>query len=140
MLRHKKKANKMKGTRNHGRGAAKHGRGGGSKKGRGSVKRGRNRLYIMKYEPERMPYHKSNIGFVSEMQKRTKYKTINIGDLSKLSNDKEIDVTKYGYTKVLGGGKLEKPLIVKAPLFSGSAKEKIQKAGGKALLIGEKGE
>lgn len=139
MQRHKKKSSKMKGTRNHGRGAAKHGRGGGSRKKRGSVKRGRNRLFIMKYEPERMPYHKDNIGFNSEMQKRTKYKTINVKDLSKLG-DKEIDVTQYGYTKVLGGGDIEKPLIVKAPLFSETAKEKIQKAGGKALVIGEKGE
>ena len=37
--------------------------------------------------------------------------------------------------KVLGNGKLEKALTVKAAAFSGSAKEKIESAGGKAEVI-----
>jgi large subunit ribosomal protein L15 len=38
--------------------------------------------------------------------------------------------------KVLGEGEMKRPLIVKAHAFSASAKEKIEKAGGKAEVIG----
>ena len=41
---------------------------------------------------------------------------------------------KYGL-KVLSNGKLEKKLTVKAAAFSESAKEKIEKAGGKAEVV-----
>jgi large subunit ribosomal protein L15 len=37
--------------------------------------------------------------------------------------------------KVLGGGELTKSLTVKLAAFSESAKEKIEKAGGKAVVI-----
>jgi len=38
--------------------------------------------------------------------------------------------------KILGEGELTRPLIVKSHAFSSSAKEKIEKAGGKAEVIG----
>jgi large subunit ribosomal protein L15 len=37
--------------------------------------------------------------------------------------------------KILGNGKLDKKLTVKVSAFSGSAKEKIEAAGGKAEVI-----
>lgn len=37
--------------------------------------------------------------------------------------------------KVLGRGELKKALVVKAHAFSGSAKEKIEKAGGQAIVL-----
>jgi large subunit ribosomal protein L15 len=37
--------------------------------------------------------------------------------------------------KILGGGSLSKPLVIQAHLYSRSAVEKIQKAGGKAEVI-----
>jgi large subunit ribosomal protein L15 len=42
----------------------------------------------------------------------------------------------YDGVKVLGKGELSKPLTVKAHRMSGSAKEKIEKAGGQVELIG----
>ena len=41
---------------------------------------------------------------------------------------------KYGL-KVLGNGTLTKKVTVKAAAFSGSAKEKIEEAGGKAEVV-----
>jgi large subunit ribosomal protein L15 len=41
----------------------------------------------------------------------------------------------YGRVKILGHGKLSKALTVKAHKFSASAKEAIEKAGGKAEVI-----
>jgi len=46
-----------------------------------------------------------------------------------------IDVTKLGLDKVLGKGKVTKPLIIKAKSFTTSAIKKIEDAGGKAIII-----
>lgn len=56
---------------------------------------------------------------------------------SKDNTDKApvLDLTQLGYFKVLGKGTLpNKPLIVKARLFSARAEEKIKKAGGACIL------
>ena len=46
-----------------------------------------------------------------------------------------IDVTKYGYYKVLGKGKLPLPVVVKAKYFSKEAEVRIKEAGGACVLI-----
>src|SRR5262245_55826102 len=43
---------------------------------------------------------------------------------------------RYAKIKVLGNGDLTKKFVIKADFFSASAKEKIEKAGGKAELVG----
>jgi large subunit ribosomal protein L27Ae len=46
-----------------------------------------------------------------------------------------IDVTKYGYHKVLGKGVLPKiPVVVKAKFFSREAEKRIKEAGGACVL------
>lgn len=46
-----------------------------------------------------------------------------------------IDVTKYGFHKVLGKGELPNtPLVVKAKFFSREAEERIKKIGGACVL------
>jgi len=46
-----------------------------------------------------------------------------------------IDVTKYGYFKVLGAGDIHKqPVVVRAKFFSKKAERKIREAGGVAQL------
>ena len=57
---------------------------------------------------------------------------------AKTSNSDEkltIDVTKYGYYKVLGKGILPFPIIVKAKFFSREAEKRLKEAGGAAVLI-----
>src|SRR5262249_38401511 len=56
-------------------------------------------------------------------------KAVKEGDVIK------IDVTKLGYQKVLGSGKLSKPLIVQEKVFSKSAEKKLNEIGGKAEKI-----
>ena len=70
------------------------------------------------------------------------YTIVNVSDLNKFENNAVVDVNalkeagivnkvaNYGI-KVLGNGKLEKALTVKADKFSASAISKIEKAGGK---------
>lgn len=76
----------------------------------------------------------------------TKYATVNVADLNeKFESGAVIDAqalkscgllkkTLDG-VKVLGNGEITKSFTVKAAAFSGSAKEKIEKAGGKAEVI-----
>jgi large subunit ribosomal protein L27Ae len=48
----------------------------------------------------------------------------------------QIDVTQFGYFKVLGKGRLpEKPIVVKAKLISKVAEKKIKAAGGAVVLV-----
>jgi len=75
---------------------------------------------------------------------RVEYALINVGDLEGLALS-EVDLDKLveagvikdrkGGLKVLGDGELTKPVSVRANRFSASAKEKIEKAGGKADVI-----
>jgi large subunit ribosomal protein L15 len=43
---------------------------------------------------------------------------------------------KFTQVKILGNGEVTKKFVVKADKFSGSAKEKIEKAGGKVEVLG----
>ena len=73
------------------------------------------------------------------------YATVNVKDLNKYADGDVIDVTTllrdriirkaYDGLKVLGDGEISKKITVKAAIFSASAKEKIEAAGGKAEVI-----
>ncbi len=73
------------------------------------------------------------------------YAIVNVADLNKFESGAEVDVNALlqaglikkacDGVKVLGNGELEKSLTVKAAAFSASAKEKIEKAGGKAEVM-----
>jgi large subunit ribosomal protein L27Ae len=57
---------------------------------------------------------------------------------AKTNKDKalQIDVTKFGFHKVLGKGVLPKiPIVVKAKFFSRKAERKIKEVGGACVLI-----
>lgn len=88
----------------------------------------------------RLPKYQTN-----ERPNRLKWSIINLDDIEKLSNCKEItpqlllekgmiDKLNDGL-RVLGSGDLKSAVTIKANYFSKSAKEKIEKAGGKAELI-----
>ncbi len=57
---------------------------------------------------------------------------INVGDLDSMaSEDGRIDLGKM---KVLGRGKLSRPVAVTAKAFSASARAKIEEAGGEVVI------
>ncbi len=72
------------------------------------------------------------------------YAAINVGELADIQSE-EISIEslieakkvspKAKELRVLGGGNLEKAITVNARYFTASAKEKIEKAGGKAQLV-----
>ena len=71
----------------------------------------------------------------------TKYAIVNVSDLNVFENGAVIDINAllekkivrkaFDGLKVLGNGNLDKNLTVKAAIFSATAKEKIEAAGGK---------
>lgn len=84
-------------------------------------------------------------GFTNSLFKKD-YAIINLETLDKLFNDgdavsmevlleKGIVKKELNGLKVLGRGEITKKLTVKAAIFSASAKEKIEAAGGKAEVI-----
>ena len=73
------------------------------------------------------------------------YAIVNVCDLERFENDTVVDaalLTEVGLVsriddgiKILGNGELTKKLTVKAAVFSNTAKEKIEAAGGKTEVI-----
>ena len=75
------------------------------------------------------------------------YSVLNLDQLDKLGTneitpewlvEKAVIKRLRAGLKILGRGEVKGKLLVKAHRFSGSAKEAIEKAGGQAVLIGEK--
>ena len=71
---------------------------------------------------------------IINLDRLDKYESGAVVDLETLINDKVIKNPLDGL-KVLGNGEITKSLTVKAAVFSGSAKAKIEAAGGKAEVV-----
>ena len=79
----------------------------------------------------------------SNFKFRTEYNIVNVGDLERVGVE-EIDRnalikaglarSSSGLIKILGEGEVSKALTVTADKFSASAREKIEKAGGKVIV------
>ena len=76
---------------------------------------------------------------------RTEYAVVNVEDLNRFEDGAEVDFAalknaglvkkELDGVKVLGNGKLEKKLTVKAAKFSKTAQQAIEEAGGKAEVL-----
>ena len=120
----------------HGKTSARGHKGQGSRSG-SSLMRG--------FEGGQMPLHRRlpKRGFTNIF--RTEYTVLNLDRLADL-NETELTLEAFvakGYLKkrgellkILGNGELNVALTVHAHKFSKTAQEKIEKAGGKAVLIG----
>jgi len=133
--RRPKKITKLRGSRTCAGGHVKKRRGAGSRGGRGNAG-------LMKHKKSLMiklfPNHFGRYGFkrpqkVRRINKVTSIKLRDIDIITSKMGINEIDMSKFGYNKVLAGGKLTKPLTIKAKVFSKSAKERIEQYGGKII-------
>ncbi|MDR2829709.1 MAG: 50S ribosomal protein L15 [Methanobrevibacter sp.] len=145
MIRTKRKINKLRGSRSNGGGCTKKRRGAGNKGGKGKAGGKKHHWsWIVKFDPKHYGKH----GFKRNKTTVNRVIPVNLNYLDEKSEkflknlkaSKEgdsivIDVTDLGYNKVLGNGKILKPLIIKSPSFSKSAEEKIQESGGEAILF-----
>lgn len=136
-----RKTRKKRGSRTHGAGTV-----GQHRKGsKGRRKAGRHKegwTYIIKHEPD----YFGKKGFKSQQSLGQKLKLVNVGELEelvrkqadkKLVEKKEgkvlLDLNKLGYDRLLGKGKIAKPVLVRAASYSQLAAKKIEDAGGRIL-------
>jgi len=136
-LKKRKKSSRMHGRKmgTHGGGARKKRKGSGHRGGKGMSGSGKRadhkktlvtKLYGNKYFGKQ--------GITSRGTKRDKRKRINLGDIeAKFSENKGKEIDLQGF-KILGKGEVKSKMIIKASEASGSAIEKVEKAGGKIIL------
>jgi len=134
-----RKTRKKRGSRTVGYGRVGQHRDQGSKGFRKSGRHKRGWSWVQRYDPD---YFGKN-GFTSPQSLRQRVHIINVGRLDeiaeKVSVEKEkgklfVDLETLGFTKLLGTGKVTKPLTVKVASCSKSAVEKIKEAGGQVLM------
>jgi large subunit ribosomal protein L15 len=98
------------------------------------------------FEGGQMPLHRRlpKRGFTNIF--RQEYAIVNLSRLNELEGEtfdfdtlKNLGVLKKleAGLKILGTGEITRPVTVTAHVFSASAKQKIEAAGGKAIVIGE---
>ena len=146
LIRKTRKINKKRGSRTCGGGCSKKRRGAGHRGGRGNAGSGKEKKQKYTWFQIYKPNHLGKYGFQRADFLRADVLGVNISFLDQNLAEFElqgileyegetpvVDVTKIGYEKVLGSGKVTKPLIVKAPFFSERAKLKIEEAGGQAI-------
>ncbi len=131
-----RKIRKTRGSRTQGYGRIGQHRDAGSK---GNRKVGRHKHLwskIVTTEPNYFGKH----GFHSPQALHKVEKTINLHKLDQLTSGAEINLTELGFTKLLGAGKITKPLTIQVASFSKSAQEKVNAAGGKIVASQTSGE
>lgn len=102
------------------------------------------------FEGGQMPLQRRLPKFGFNNRFRTEYRAVNLSRISRLLEEGVIDSSteitpevlvdagvarKSDLVKILGGGELSEGLTVKAHAFSGSAKKKIEAAGGTATIV-----
>ena len=136
-----RKIRKTRGSRTQGYGRVGQHRDSGSK---GYRKVGRHKhlwSYVVTHEPDYFGKH----GFTSPQSLHRRENTINLKKLEEIAQTSQqekpqINLTALGYTKLLGTGKITKPLTIQVSSYSKWAAEKIKKAGGEIVSSQVNGE
>ena len=137
----RKQAKRRRGERTY-HGSHKKWRGSGSRGGVGKAGMHKYKWsYTTKYEPD----HFGKRGF--KQPASVKIKAINLKKLDQMVEklleqklaEKEgekikIDLSKIGYDKLLGSGRISRSLMVEAKYFSKQAIEKLKSSGGEAVI------
>jgi large subunit ribosomal protein L15 len=139
-----RKSRKNRGSRTCGYGRVGQHRDQGSKPERKAGRHKHKWSYVQRYEPN----YFGKKGFTCPKSLHQNIHVVNVGKLEQMAegltaeNGKYfIDLETLGYEKLLGTGKVTKPLVIKAILCSKSASQKIKDAGGEVLAeTEEKGE
>lgn len=142
----KQKTKKFRGSRTCGGGTHKNRRGGGSRGGRGNA--GTCKHHFVRAMQRGLSFGKH--GFKRPLSVTADRVIVNVGEIDetieqlvtegfaeKKGGAFHIDLANIGIEKVLGSGKVTKPLVITAGEFSLSAKKKIEDAKGKAIATTE---
>ena len=127
------RTNKFRGrSRYHGRGK-KAGRGAGKRGGRGNAGINKHRLMTrLKY----MPGHWGMHGFNRHPSLRNVNISINTQEVQALADGDSINLSKMGYDKLLGKGRIDRAIHITVAEASARAIEKVEAAGG-SVTVGD---
>jgi len=146
VVRRRKKSRKLRGrTRTHGYGRIGQHRKSGSHGGKGAAGMHKHMwTWVVKYAPTWFGKH----GFTRPPEITPTVQAINVGELDELAekllaegkavledNKVVINVRELGFNKVLGRGKVTRPLKIITPYVSEMAKAKIEEAGGEVVVV-----
>ena len=137
-----RKVRKQRSSRIHGWGRKGQHRDGGMKGGRGNSGRFKHKwTYVLRYS---LPIGKNGFNPITKIKRSI----INISELNEIvrrliadGNVKEkngkisLDLTELGYDKLLGEGKISRPIEIKAVNCSNSAQKKVERAGGSVIIL-----
>jgi large subunit ribosomal protein L15 len=138
------KRSKYRGSRTCGGGTHKNRRGAGNRGGRGRA--GINAHHFVKWYLELGGPVFGKDGFYNQTKETVPAMDVGIIDqivpslltqgIAKMEGDAVvINASDVGIEKVLGSGKVTRKMNISAPAFSEQAKAKIEKLGGKALVV-----
>jgi large subunit ribosomal protein L15 len=139
MATRKRKVRKQRGSRTHGWGTSGQHRGSGMLGGHGNVGLFRHKksavirygIQIKKKKllPRLERKHRSttSVGQLEDLLVRPDCASA----VSELEGKKFLDLQSLGFTKLLGSGKIQVPIVVKIDRFSKSAVAKVEAAGGR---------
>jgi len=112
--------------------------------GKGQKARAGN-MHFEGFEGGQMPLQRRLPKFGFQNPTRKEYVPVNVLDLARFDAGSVVDLEalkrvglvrrELDGVKILGDGDLDRPLTVRAERFSKSAKEKIEKAGGKVEVL-----
>ncbi len=138
-----RKSRRNRGSRTCGYGKVGQHRDQGSKPGRKAGRHKHKMSYVIRYEPN----YFGKRGFTCPRSLRQNITITNVGKLDQMAEEISAEKGKYlidleglGYNKLLGTGKVTKPLTVKVASCSKSATQKIKDAGGEVLAETEEKE
>ncbi|MEK6982562.1 MAG: uL15m family ribosomal protein [Candidatus Micrarchaeota archaeon] len=136
MVRRKERQKKgYLGRRSFGRGNVKNRRGSGNRGGRGQAGLHKHKYtWTVKFDPDHFGKH----GFVRVNQKS--YESINLFEINRKALLEQLEKKdgKFHFDfdgKILGSGKINFPIAIKALSWSKSAEEKVKQAGGQMLVL-----
>ena len=140
-IKKSKKSKRQRGNTRYGHGARKKWKGSGHHGGCGMAGTGKRadhkKSLVIKL------FGNNYFGKQGMTSKSTKHKINNVINLNDIQKNLDSLMKRYGKGKdlvlkgykILGEGELKEKIIIKANAFSESAKSKIEKAGGEAILL-----
>lgn len=145
-----KKSRKYRGSRTHGWGRVGQHRSSGSSGGRGRTGLHKHKWsWVMKYAEDTngYPFYGKH-GFEQPKAIVAARLAVNVGELDAMLEELVakglvqviegkyvIDLPKLGFNKLLGRGKVTKPMVIRAVRVSRKAEEKVRAAGGSVEVV-----
>ncbi|MEM1583686.1 MAG: uL15 family ribosomal protein [Nitrososphaerota archaeon] len=135
-----RKVRKKRGSRTHGWGQIGQHRKTGSKGGRGEAGKHKHKwTWVLRYDRDRFGKHgfyrpnRKEVRSINLLQLATVVENLEEDMLKTLDNRIVVDLHSLGVKKLIGGGRVSKPLLVIVEAWTKTAEEKIKEAGGQIV-------